>query len=168
MRNYHWSVNCAVVYLIFIFIINCGVSIWSTIEFKRLTHDYNNSSQVLSITKGIESLFDSLERMVDNINPNEAQIYEDEINEIQETSQQLLDSAKSALVHLILSAIASLITTILLFMPEQAMEVIEKLIDIPYTDYDAIANFKMIMVIANISIFLWDIYGISETFKYFF
>lgn len=77
MRNNHWSVNCAVVYLIFIFIVNCAISIWSTIEFKKLTHDYN-SGQV-----GEESLSDSLGRMVDNTHPNEAQIYEDEINEIQ-------------------------------------------------------------------------------------
>ncbi|MGG1879822.1 hypothetical protein ABDI30_19910 [Paenibacillus cisolokensis] len=168
MRQYHWSVNCAVVYLIFVFIINCGVSIWSTIEFQRLTHNYNNPGQVFSITKGIESFFDSLNRMVDNINPNETQIHEDELNEIQEKSQQLINTAKSTLVYLIISAFASLITTILLFMPEKAMEVIEKFIDIPYTDYDAIAHFKIIMVIANIITLLWNIYGISETLKYFF
>lgn len=168
MRNHHWSVNFAIIYLILIFTVNCAVSIWSTIEYTRLSHEYNNSDQELSITENLTGLFDSLESLVDTTNPNEPKINEQELNNIQEKSQQLQEAAMSTMTHLVIGVIASLITTFLLFFPECIMKVIEKLIDFPYVDFDTISKFKTTMVIANLVILFWDIYGVLETFKYFF
>ncbi|MEK5479588.1 hypothetical protein NYE70_22070 [Paenibacillus sp. FSL R5-0407] len=156
MRNNHWSVNCAIIYLILIFIINIGFSTWSTIEHSRLTHDFNNSGQAATISQGFERLIESLQSIPESNNSNEIQI----------KAEQLASTARSALIHLLLSSFASIFTTIALMFPKIAMEIIEKFIEIPDIDYDSIGKFQLVMVLANISIFLWDIYGVFDTFKY--
>jgi hypothetical protein len=156
MRNNHWAVNCAIIYLILIFIINIGISTWSTIEYSRLTHDINNLGQATTASQGFKSLLESLQSIPENNN----------LNEIQIKAEQVANTAKSALIYLFLSCLASVITTIALIFPKSAMELIEKVMEIPEIDYDSIGKFQFVMALANISILLWNIYGILDTFKY--
>ncbi|MEK3791689.1 hypothetical protein MKX42_08135 [Paenibacillus sp. FSL R7-0204] len=174
MRDNHWAVKCAVVFLILVTVVNLGVSIWSTLEFNRLTKDYKNSRQELSMTKGFKNVMDSFAKIAGNLSTDKPQINEEAITELQVKLQQFKSTAISTSIHMILSTIASLITTAILFVPKQIMQLIEKFIDIPYYsfnhydnyDYDSVLKFKAIMIMVNIGILIQDIYGLSGTFKY--
>lgn len=169
MRNSHWSVYCAVIYFSLVFIINLSFSTWSNVEYGRLTQDASSSGQAgLSITQGLESLFDSLfeslEKTTANNDPNQIQI---NAEEIQEKSTQLVKTAKSAFVYMLISTFAGVFTTIALIFPKIVMDIIEKFIELPDIDYDSLAIFKFVMLLANVSILCWDIYGLVNIWKYF-
>lgn len=159
MRKYHWSINCAVIYLILIFIINIGFSTWSTIEHSRLTTNFDNSDSTTTISKGFKSLIGSLQDSLDNT--------DNTLHEVQIEAKLLAKTALSTLIYLYLSFFASIFTTVALLIPKIAMETLEKFVEMPDIDYDSIGKFKLIMVLANISLFLWDIKGIVDTSKYF-
>ncbi|CAM3304429.1 hypothetical protein HP548_12215 [Paenibacillus taichungensis] len=165
MRNHHWSVYCAVIYFSLVFIINLVFSTWSNLEYGRLTQEVDSLGQAApSITQGFDSLFESLENTTEDNDPNVIQI---NAEEILEKSAQLVKTAKSAFVYMLVSTFAGVFTTIALIFPKIVMDIIEKFIEIPDIDYDSLALFKSIMVLANISIACWDIYGLVNIWKYF-
>ncbi|MCZ1268219.1 MULTISPECIES: hypothetical protein [Paenibacillus] len=169
MRNIHWSVYCAVSYFILIFIINVCISTWASSEHARLTQGANSSGQAApSIAQGVESLFDSMFEPLENTTANNG-LNEIHINaeEIQKKSAQLVNTAKSALIYMLISIFASVLTTIALLFPKIVMDIIEKFTDLTDIDYDSLSKLKFVMVTANISILCWDVYGAVNIWKYF-
>lgn len=170
MRRYHWSFYFAISYLILIFIINLCISFWASSEYSRLTQDFNSSSQEAAptIIKRIDGLFDSLLNSLEDTNtdndPNKIKVNGEEI---QKKSAELVNTAKSALVHMLISVFASVLTTVALIFPKLVMNIIEKLIWLPDIDYESLSIFKFVMVLANISILCWDIYGAASMLKFF-
>lgn len=166
MRNSHWSVKVALIYLIFIFFVNLSISTWSTIKFSQLTKDFGKSSQESTMTQAAEKVIESLQKMIEKNNTNEMQSGAEDTDEYLKKTKRLEDTGKVALIYLLISVSAGIVTSIALCTPKFVMGFIEKFMDEPYIEYDSGDQFKKIMIVANVSLLGWDIYGKLSAFKY--